>query len=138
PALNIHRYGIMTDMRVSPFNVNSERCGGSAEPLRSDASLVDLVQQPVLEFRDLGIGVAGADFAEATGFFCELHRNIGRAAEPHSEDDWGARLRSGVDDAFQDKALDPVQAFRWVQHTQKAHVFRPRSLWCGAELERAG
>ena len=71
--------------------------------------LVEQAVELVLELRDERIGVARAD-RPRDRLLGEVHRVVGRAADPDADDPGRARLAARADDRLEHELLDPVHA----------------------------
>ena len=128
PALNIHGNWILTDVRVSPLDVDGERSRGTAKSLRTDARLIDRFQEPCFQLRDFGVRVVRADLAESACVFGQLQSNVRCSAKAYADNHRRTRPRAGFKDASQNEALHANGAFGRIQHPEKAPEEAARAL----------
>src|SRR5919106_706207 len=91
PALVVDCDGVEGHMRVGVLDVALEHGHVAAEAHRTDARLVEELLELVLELRDERVGVARAD-RPRDRLLGEVHRVVGRAADPDADDPRRARL----------------------------------------------
>ena len=127
PALVVDGDRVERHVRVRVLDVAVEHRHVAAEAHRPDAGLVQEAHQLVLELRDERVGVARADRARDR-LLREVHRVVGRAADPDADDPGRARLAAGADDRLEHELLDPLHAVGGDAHLQEAHVLGAGAL----------
>src|SRR6185312_7908749 len=109
------------------FDVDVERGGVTAEPLRTDTKLVDLGEHVELERRHLGVRMPHAHWPRGR-LFRQGDTLVGGTTQAHSYDEWWARLPTSGSDAFEDELLDPWFPVSRKQHLEERPVLRPGAL----------
>ena len=127
PALVVDGDRVEGHVRVRVLDVAVEDGYVAAEPHRADPGLVQQAHQLVLELGHDRIGVARAD-RPGDRLLGEVHRVVGRAADPDADDPGRARLAAGADDRLEHELLDPLHAVGGDAHLQEAHVLGARAL----------
>ena len=134
PALVVDGDGIERHVRVRVLDMAVEDGDVAAEAHRADSGLVQEAHQLVLELRDDRVAVARADRA-GDRLLGEVHRVVGRAADPDADDPGRARLAAGADDRLEHELLDPLHAVGGDAHLQEAHVLGARALRDALDVE---
>ena len=134
PALVVHGDRVEGHVRVRVLDVALEDGDVAAEAHRADPGLVQEPEELLLELRDQRIRVAGAD-RPGDRLLGEMHRVVGRAADPDPDDPGQARLPAGADDRLEHELLDPLHAVGGDAHLQEAHVLRAGSLRDALDVE---
>ena len=127
PALVVDGDRVEGHVRVRVLDVAVEHRHVAAEAHRPDPGLVQEAHQLVLELGHDRIGVASAD-RPRDRFLREVHRVVGRAADPDADDPRRARLAARADDRLEHELLDPLDAVGGDAHLQEAHVLGARAL----------
>src|SRR4051795_11064162 len=109
PALVVHCDRVQPHVGVRVLYVVLQHGQVAAQAHRADAGLVQQLEQLVLELRDERIAVARPDRAHDR-LLGEVHRVVGRAADPDADDPGRARLAAGADDRLEHELLDPLHA----------------------------
>ena len=127
PALVVHGDRVERHVRVGVLDVDGEDGDVAAQSHRADAGLVQQVVQILLELGHERIGVVRSD-RPRDRLLREVHRVVGRAADPDPDDPRRARLPAGADDRVEHELLDPAHAVGGHAHLQEAHVLGARAL----------
>src|SRR6266516_757293 len=106
----------------------------AAEPHGADPRFVQELEQLVLELGDDRVGIPRPD-RPRDRFLGEIHRVVGRAADPDADDPGRARLAAGADDRLEDELLDPLHAVGRDAHLQEAHVLGAGALRDALDVE---
>ncbi len=134
PALVVDGHRVQRHVRVRVLDVAVEDGDVAAEPHRPDPGLVQQRGQLLLELRDLRVGVPRRH-RPRDRLLGEVHRVVGRAADPDPDDPGRARLPAGADDRLEDELLDPLHAVGGDAHLQEAHVLRAGALGDAFDVE---
>src|SRR3954469_9682861 len=134
PAVVVDRDGVERHVRVGVLDVALEHGHVAAEAHRADAGLVEQAVELVLELRHERVGVAGSDGA-GDRFLGEVHRVVGRAADPDADDAGRARLPARVADRLGHELLYPADAVGGNAHLEETHVLGARALRHALDVE---
>lgn len=125
-AADRHRNGEARDVRRAPFNVHG-KCGCRAAKLRSDARLVDHLEELTLEFCILGHRMTLVDRTRKC-LLREECRLIHCAADPDTDHLRRTRIRACVLDDLHDRLFHTLHAVRRNKHLDAGLVFRTEAL----------
>src|SRR3954453_17096587 len=134
PALVVDGDRVERHVRVRVLDVALQDGHVAAEPHRPDPRLVQQVEQLLLELGHVRVLVARAD-RPGDRLLREVHRVVGRASDPDSDDPGRAGLAARADDRLQHELLDPLHSIGGDAHLQEAHVLAAGALRDALDVE---